>query len=363
MNLSLSPSHSLVVLGLLASPALCQGFGEQRELADGEARPTSIYATDLDGDGDLDVLSASRDGGQITSYQNLGDGTFERLEIITTEADGARSVFATDLDGDGDADVLSASQYDDKIAWYENLGGGAFGAQQVITTSADNAISVFATDLDRDGDADVLSASLYDNNIAWYENLGGGAFGAQQVITTQADSATSVYATDLDGDGDAEVLSASSGDDKIAWYENLMGPPVGANYCGPSNLNSSGQPAVLSAYGSIHVASNALRLAAANTATNQFAMFLNSRTQGLVVPPGSQGYLCLGGAIGRYKTDIMNTGAAGTAELQLDLTTTPTPNGPVAIQPGETWNFQLWFRDSNPGPTSNFTDGVSITFD
>ncbi len=32
----------------------------------------------------------------------------------------ARSVYATDLDGDGDADVLSASGYDKEIAWYEN---------------------------------------------------------------------------------------------------------------------------------------------------------------------------------------------------------------------------------------------------
>ena len=41
--------------------------------------------------------------------------------MITTSADFAWSVYATDLDGDGDADVLSASQVDDKIAWYENL--------------------------------------------------------------------------------------------------------------------------------------------------------------------------------------------------------------------------------------------------
>ncbi len=40
--------------------------------------------------------------------------------MISTGADFTRSVFATDLDGDGDTDVLSASQYDDKIAWYEN---------------------------------------------------------------------------------------------------------------------------------------------------------------------------------------------------------------------------------------------------
>ena len=91
-------------------------------------------------------------------------------------------------------------------------------------------------------------------------------------------------------------------------------------------------------------------------------MFMNSQTQGLVMPPGSQGNLCLGGAIGRYRQDILNTGADGAVELQLDLSDTPTPTGCVAIQPGETWNFQLWFRDVNPGPTSNFTDGVSITF-
>ncbi len=33
------------------------------------------------------------------------------------------SVFATDMDGDGDTDVLSASRDDNKIAWYENVGG------------------------------------------------------------------------------------------------------------------------------------------------------------------------------------------------------------------------------------------------
>ena len=40
---------------------------------------------------------------------------------ITTSANGAYSVYAVDIDGDGDIDVLSASVNDDKIAWYENL--------------------------------------------------------------------------------------------------------------------------------------------------------------------------------------------------------------------------------------------------
>ncbi|NRA97722.1 MAG: VCBS repeat-containing protein, partial [Planctomycetes bacterium] len=152
-------------------------------------------------------------------------------QVITLTAVFDTCVYATDLDGDGDADFLSASNIDDKIAWYENLGGGSFGSQQVITLSADAAESVYATDLDGDGDADVLSASYYDDKIAWYENLGGGSFGSQQVITTAADYAASVYATDLDGDGAADVLSASQKDSKIAWYENQLLSPCPSGAC------------------------------------------------------------------------------------------------------------------------------------
>ncbi|MCK4695936.1 MAG: T9SS type A sorting domain-containing protein, partial [Candidatus Cloacimonetes bacterium] len=52
--------------------------------------------------------------------ENDGDENFS-AHTITTSANGAWSVYATDVDGDGDMDVLSASSGDDKIAWYENL--------------------------------------------------------------------------------------------------------------------------------------------------------------------------------------------------------------------------------------------------
>src|SRR5690606_20612285 len=96
---------------------------------------------------------------------------------ISTEANGVGSVHSVDLDGDGDLDVLSASRDDDKIAWYENQGEGLFGDQQVISTQADDARFVYTADLDGDGDMDVLSASYDDDKIAWYENLGEGFFG------------------------------------------------------------------------------------------------------------------------------------------------------------------------------------------
>ena len=35
---------------------------------------------------------------------------------------GARNIFVADMDGDGDLDGVSASHNDDTIAWYENHG-------------------------------------------------------------------------------------------------------------------------------------------------------------------------------------------------------------------------------------------------
>jgi len=74
--------------------------------------------------------------------------------------------------------------------------------------------------------------------------------------------------------------------------------------------------------------------------------------------------LCLGGSIGRFvgPGQVMNSGASGSFTLTVDLSALPTPTGLVTAQPGETWNFQAWYRDANPGPTSNFTDAVAVTF-
>ncbi len=60
-----------------------------------------------------------------------------------------------DVDGDGDMDVLSASWGDDKIAWYENDGSQGFTCH-FNTTEAADATLVVAADVDGDGDMDVL---------------------------------------------------------------------------------------------------------------------------------------------------------------------------------------------------------------
>ncbi|MBK7754421.1 MAG: T9SS type A sorting domain-containing protein [Flavobacteriales bacterium] len=67
------------------------------------------------------MLSASSGDNKIAWYANDGSGGFGPQQNISTLALGALCVASADLDGDGDLDVISASVYDDKIAWYENL--------------------------------------------------------------------------------------------------------------------------------------------------------------------------------------------------------------------------------------------------
>lgn len=237
-------------------------FGSKQVIGAYIIVPLDVYTGDVDGDGDIDILSASFNDNMIAWYENTdGLGTFSAEKIITTDAIGGQSIHTNDIDGDGDLDVLSASHNDDKIAWYENTdGSGTFGPQQIISQAVDGATSVFSIDMDGDGDIDVLSSSRLDNKVAWYENTDGqGTFGPQQIISLDVDNVRHVFAIDLDGDNDPDVISASLNDDKIAWYENVDGYGTfggqhiitenadGANEINAADMDGDGDIDILSA--------------------------------------------------------------------------------------------------------------------
>jgi hypothetical protein len=118
--------------------------------------------------------------------------------------------------------------------------------------------------------------------------------------------------------------------------------------------------------GSLQVVDNDLTIRAEGLPSGVFGYFLSSRGQGFVaLVSGSQGNLCVGGglAIGRHHGSIQLSSGAGVIEHLLDLTNMPTDNSSVSVAAGETWNFQCWFRDSNPNSTSNFSDGLSVQFE
>ncbi|WP_445474591.1 FG-GAP-like repeat-containing protein [Methanococcoides methylutens] len=176
----------------------------------------SVYAIDVDSDGDIDVLSASVTDDTITWYENDGSESFAE-HVLPYTADGAESVYAIDLDDDGDTDILSASFAGDKIAWYENDGAESF-AEHVLPYTANGANCVYATDIDGDGDIDILGSVYFSNAIVWYENDGAESF-TEHVLPYTVGGSKSVYAIDVDSDGDVDFMNAALMDG-IAWYEN-----------------------------------------------------------------------------------------------------------------------------------------------
>jgi uncharacterized delta-60 repeat protein len=178
-----------------------------------------VFAADVDADGRTDILASSWTTGEVVWYRNDAGSGLGTHQTIASMDPGVCSVIAADVDGDGKADVIAGSN--DEIAWYK-YSGGTFTKNSV--SAVENEVhSLQAADLNGDGFIDVLSASMDSQKIAWYENDGHGSF-TQHVITHNGDgltdNASGVFAADLDGDGLQDILSSSYYDDKIAWYRN-----------------------------------------------------------------------------------------------------------------------------------------------
>ena len=72
----------------------------------------------------------------LVYYANNGSGQFGSAYTVgSSETSNVYMSFCADLDGDGMLDVVTASSGDGKLAWYPNIGAGSFGAQQVIAVS------------------------------------------------------------------------------------------------------------------------------------------------------------------------------------------------------------------------------------
>ena len=182
------------------------------------ARVESLVVSDVDGDGDQDILAidTATNGNTVTFLQNNGSEDFSPRTVGA--AVFGQSVFAADVDSDGDIDVVTASRSDDKIAWFENLGDFSF-QEHVISTTINQGRGVFAVDVDGDGDTDVLSASSLDSTVSWFENDGEQNF-TQRFISTNDRGAFAVFAADFDGDGDIDVLSSTVGNEELALHVN-----------------------------------------------------------------------------------------------------------------------------------------------
>jgi hypothetical protein len=157
---------------------------------------------DLDGDGDLDVVSATAFE-RILVWRNRGDGTFARWQELV----GGDQARTCDLDGDGDVDVVSLVRYPDQSAAgiLVNDGRGELSDEAASRVPLlDDVQDTECADLDGDGAPDLLVATWTGPDRVTL-NDGRGFFGEATELPGPETATRFVLSADLDGDqrGDA----------------------------------------------------------------------------------------------------------------------------------------------------------------
>ena len=202
-----------------------------------DPRPGAIHAFpfDADGDGDLDLaVSLSQDSEEILLFRNGGGAVYTKEVLFKSDLQyyGMSGLELSDLDRDGDVDILFTNGDEGDgplpegvdpdefhgLKWLENDGRGRFTVHEVVRHWG--AYAVRAVDLDRDRDLDlVLSAVQIKDRYAeaerlpviWLENDGAQNFTRHRVLGAPQQLIT-IDAADIDRDGVPEVLGGSYND-------------------------------------------------------------------------------------------------------------------------------------------------------
>ncbi len=172
--------------------------------------PASIALGDVDGDGDLDLLAAnSTSSGTISVRLNNGAGGFSNASGAPVPVGSEPiSLVLGDVDGDGDLDfvVANSTAGENSVSVRLNDGAGQFSGSPDISVGA-TPLGVVLGDVDGDGDLDLLTANTGAGTVSARRNTGAGVFGGAQAVTVNA-SPTSLTLGDIDGDGDLDLLTA-----------------------------------------------------------------------------------------------------------------------------------------------------------
>jgi hypothetical protein len=172
------------------------------------------------------VALVSQDWEEVYAFENDGSGSFKtRLLYGIADADyGSSGIAISDLDGDGDPDIIwangdafVATDYrpmpSHGLQWLENLGGMSFRFHRL--GDFPGAYDPCAADLDGDGDLDVLAVSAFNywerpgtQSMMWWENLGDRTFLCRDLAEEPTHLLT-VDVADMNGDQRIDAVTGS----------------------------------------------------------------------------------------------------------------------------------------------------------
>jgi uncharacterized protein (DUF2141 family) len=209
---------------------------------------STVAAGDLDGDGDPDFVATEEfASGTLHYFQNTGSVTKPQVVEITGTAnpfDGLSAGFTprlvlVDIDGDGDLDLVSGENYLNPLHYFENTGTATSPAFVERTGTALPHPNPFAGvivgrgsptfgDIDHDGDLDLVVGE-FNGTFHYFRNDGTARaplFGSEITGTANPFNGLSAgnFATaalgDVDRDGDLDLVAGEESPGIFHYYEN-----------------------------------------------------------------------------------------------------------------------------------------------
>ena len=182
----------------------------RRDIFDEEAR--KLHVSDVDRDGDQDLVYGARDGSTVSFLVNAGE-FFTRPQTFIVSS-SPELIGVGDFDGDEDADVVISFESRTRLSFLFNGEQAAVDMQDRLINMGPAPHGTTSGDFTGDGYPDIATCDGLGSSITLLTNDGSGVLRVTRTTPTgryvnAADSA------DFDGDGDLDVLMAAIQDQRM----------------------------------------------------------------------------------------------------------------------------------------------------
>ena len=172
--------------------------------------PSPSEPSDFNADGLVDVCTANTVGDSVSIALGAGDGTFTSHQEIPV-AGNPRGIAVLDADGDGDVDIVNTNNDNSTLSLLLNDGDGVFGAPIAFGSGSEGEWALAAGDMNEDGLLDLVVGGRDSDRVRVYVNAGDGTFSAG-AFQENVGAVWMLVLGDFNGDGHEDVATANSFD-------------------------------------------------------------------------------------------------------------------------------------------------------
>ena len=221
---------------------------------------------DVNGDGNLDLITSVFGTDSVNVQLGNGDGTFgSATSILIAAGFGPAEVHAVSLRGNGTLDLIAGSFNTNQIAVMLGNGNDTFQPPTFYTvgTASNTPTSLTTGDFNHDGNLDVAVANTGDNTITILLGNGSGTLTPQSPSISVGRAPEAIRAGDFNGDGFTDLAVANYHDNNVTILVNNQ-----TGGFAKSTITVGTGPQALAITGS----GSSLLLAVANFATNNVSV-------------------------------------------------------------------------------------------